>query len=977
MISIARVFVLLLLACSPVHGDTLEVEDRLQQLGPVAEIFYEPFARSNIETVSSESFSPVSDEFVRFASNQGSYWLRFELSNSDLAPQQRIISFDFPHIIAAHLYRYEAGAMIRVAAHAAQMPLSQRQVVNRYPGLLFDVPAESTAQFYLNIRLQGKANQALEYEMRLYPVEKFYSGQLASILVLIGFIGFMLALLIYNLVLYNRVGIRGYLYYSLYLVSQIAGLAAFEGLFYLLPHPPSVSTVVVLTTITPMLCCFFLIHFGRDILELKQNMPPADRVIFWAGSALLFMMVLAASGVSWINLPMELTGVVCIVSLVIIALIVYRRGSKAALYFAIAFAFLVLGYSAELLLYSIPTMTSEGSFLSPGLVLWMERYFYYSCAAIEMVFLSIALATFIVQIRDDKDRAQNEAMKNLQERQKIQSDYRVQLESDIDARTKEIVAQSDLLATQAAELRRMDEVKSHFFANLSHEFKTPLTLIRGPVQNFLDGRYGELEPEGRDILEVTARNVDRLHRLINELLVLAELESGSLGLDAAEHDLGDFCRRTASLFVHTANERNMSFEMHLTESAVPVFFDEQKMEKVLCNLLSNAFKYSPSGSHVKLSMVSDDDMRSTGSFVSLVVEDEGPGIDSDEHESIFGRFYRAENAHKQHIEGTGVGLALVKELVELHGGHVSVESRTPEQGSRFKISLPLGMEHLALDELVAQSVTGKFVAEEPVADDSSVQGLGGSNATQTEQPALLVVEDNTDMRDYLIAMLSPQFQTFAAANGALALEILEQQKIDLVLSDVMMPELDGIGLLSAIREHEVWKTLPVVLLTARSNDENRIQALRARANDVLAKPFNAQELLLKIDNLLTRESLVNRRPERTSFLQADPETLGSSDQAFLAKATAIVQANMKEHAFDVAALAEALHMSLSTLRRRLEESAAQTPAQFIRQLRLDQAHQFIESKHFRTLAETAYAVGFSQPGYFSRLYKQYLAAREA
>ncbi|MFK7975461.1 MAG: response regulator [Halioglobus sp.] len=942
----------------------------MAQLGPVSALFFEPQPRADITDIPLQTFEPISNDFVRFESNRGSYWLRFELANEAVEAATRIISFDFPHIVAAHLYRYENGGMIRVAAHAAQMPLSQRLVVNRYPSLMFEVPGGATSQFYLNIRLHSKANQALEYQMRLYPVADFFSGQLGSLLVLTGFVGFMVALLIYNLVLYTRVGIRGYLYYSLYLVAQIVGLAAFEGLFYLLPSPPSVSTVVVLITITPMLCCYFLIHFGRDILELKRNMPVADRAMLWASYLLLVMMIAAASGIAWVNLPMELVGVVSILALVVLALMMYRRGSRAALYFAIAFAFLVLGYSTELLLYSVPVMTSGDSILSAEVVLWMERYFYYTCAAIEMVLLSVALATFIVEIRDEKDRAQGEALKNLRERERIQNDYSAQLEKDIAAGTKEIVEQSELLEKQAAELLQMDEVKSRFFANLSHEFKTPLTLIRGPVQGLLDGRYGELEPDGREILEVTARNVDRLHRLINELLVLSELESGSLILDAAEHDLNEFCRRTAALFVHTASEREITFDMQLAEGDTPVFFDEEKLEKALCNLLSNAFKYSPSGSHVRLSIRCDEqDTRSTGSFVSLVVEDEGPGVSASEQEQIFNRFYRAQSAHEQSLEGSGIGLALVKELVELHGGHVAVASPVSEQGSRFTISLPMGTAHLSIEELASETLS-----EPGVRLPVSAVGRERLPGRDEPQPTVLVVEDNADMRAYLVAMLAPSYRVLDVANGALALEVLEKETIELVLSDVMMPELDGLGLLTAIRQHKVWAALPVILLTARTDDENRLQALRARADDFLAKPFNAQELLLKIENLLARRTLVSASPDQGAFLPQNVEALSSSDQAFLAKATEIVQANMAEHAFDVAALAEALHMSQSTLRRRLDQSAAQTPAEFIRYLRLAKAHHYVESRHFRTIAETAHAVGFNQPGYFSRLYKQYVAS---
>lgn len=956
----------ILLAPAVGVADTVPVLDEVQQLAPASEVFFEPYAREDMFSITQEPFSRVSSEFAHFPQNSGSYWLRFTLENSSNADLQRIISFDYPHVTAARLYTVRDGAMVVLATHAAQMPLAQRAIVNRYPSLLFEIPRHTATQMYLNIRLQGKANQALEYQMRLYPVERFFSLQMASYTVLIGFIGFMASLLIYNLLLYTRVGIRGYLYYSLYLVAQITALMAFEGLFYLLPSPPSVATVVVLTTISPMLCAFFLIHFGRDILELQDNLPLVNRLLHWVGVALLIMMTMAALGATWINLAMELVGVLTIVSLAILALLVYRRGSKAALFFAISFAFLVLGYSTELFLYSIPTMTSSEPLLPPAVLQWVERYFYYSCAAIEMVFLSLALASYIVQIRDEKEWAQRVAIENLQERHRVQDEYSTQLEHDIAQRTQEIVEQSELLAAQASELQRVDDLKSRFFTNLSHEFRTPLTLIRGPVQNFLAGDYGDLQPKAREVLEITSRNVERLYRLINELLVLAELESGALKLQSTEVDLRQFCRRTAALFTHTAKERDIELEMELTEQPLLVFFDEDKLEKVLCNLLSNAFKYSPQGSRVKLSMsVTDDEQRSTGTFATLSIEDEGPGIDEANATHVFDRFYRTDSAQEQFVEGSGIGLALVKELVELHGGHVAVRNRLSQSGSVFSISLPLGLDHLGSDEIVYQTLAMPRAAQEVGASPENEELRGGG---------ILVVEDNADMRNYLVSLLAGTYQVYEAANGLLALEVLEAQSVELVLSDVMMPELDGIGLLDKIRQHEKWQVLPVILLTARSDDESRLQGLRARADEFLAKPFRTEELLLKIDNLLRRAHAPQQSLKPSAFVPVDHEQLASTDQEFLARATQIAQTHLAEHEFDVAALADGLHMSLSTLRRRMEEAVALTPAQFIRQLRLQQAHHYIESNHFRTLAETAYAVGFNQPGYFSRLYKQYLGS---
>jgi DNA-binding response OmpR family regulator len=252
--------------------------------------------------------------------------------------------------------------------------------------------------------------------------------------------------------------------------------------------------------------------------------------------------------------------------------------------------------------------------------------------------------------------------------------------------------------------------------------------------------------------------------------------------------------------------------------------------------------------------------------------------------------------------------------------------------------------------------------------------LAGRPATQQLDTAasLLVVEDNKDMRDFIVSQFDQAYRVLEAAQGKQALELLAANRVDLVISDVMMPEMDGISLLEAIRNDETLNTMPVILLTARASDEDRLLALRAKADDFLAKPFNAEELGLKVSNLLERRSAITAESRAVAASEV-PAPLDSVDAAFLEKAREITLQRLGEMDFDVDGLAEGLHMSRSTLRRHMEKAANMTPAQFIRQLRLELAHSYITGQCHRTLAETAFAVGFNHPGYFSKLYKKYTA----
>ena len=385
--------------------------------------------------------------------------------------------------------------------------------------------------------------------------------------------------------------------------------------------------------------------------------------------------------------------------------------------------------------------------------------------------------------------------------------------------------------------------------------------------------------------------------------------------------------------------------------------------------MSNAFKYTPENGAVTLSVIySEGNENTIGNFVHIIVENDGITISKKDREHIFNRFYRTSTAKNELTTGTGIGLALVKELVELHGGEITVEIGKNNLGNLFNVSLPAREYNNHQQENRNKEVD----VNEQLNTNIKINGV-------TNKRNVLVVEDNDDMRSFIVAQLDDLYNVHEANSGKEALNLLDSYTIDVVISDVMMPHMNGVELLKKIKN--TYQSLPVILLTAKADAETRILALKSHADDFLAKPFNSEELTLKVANLVGEGSSALSSNHRVADLLIEDNNgqalivdfqalLNKND--FLTKAQECVLNHLQDHDFDVKALADQLFMSRSTLQRKIENQTQFTAAQFIRHIRLQKAHQYIQQKVHRTLAETAYAVGFKHPGYFSKLYRNYV-----
>jgi signal transduction histidine kinase/DNA-binding response OmpR family regulator len=428
---------------------------------------------------------------------------------------------------------------------------------------------------------------------------------------------------------------------------------------------------------------------------------------------------------------------------------------------------------------------------------------------------------------------------------------------------------------RAEALAEIDRAKTAFFSNVSHEFRTPLTLLLGPAEDLLALKHGNLSPETADQVGVIHRNALRLQRLVNTLLDFSRIEAGRIRGRYVATDLAAFTGDLASVFRSAMEKAGLNFIVEVPPLPGLVFVDREMWEKIVFNLLSNAFKFTLKG-EVRVSLITKDNS------ALLSVTDTGIGVPGEEMPNLFKRFHRVEGRGGRTHEGTGIGLALVQELVRLHGGNISVES-TAGYGTAFRVQIPFGNEHLPAEQIDLSgndeptAPVGQAFMEEALTwlPENKQQDPGGISTGDQDsgRPHVLLVEDNADMRSYANRLLQPAYAVEAVANGALALEAARRNPPDLILSDVMMPEMNGFELISAVRADERLQGIPVILLSARAGEEARIEGASQLAEDYVVKPFSARELLARIDTQLRLKRVrseaadaIRKERERLQFL---------------------------------------------------------------------------------------------------------------
>lgn len=527
---------------------------------------------------------------------------------------------------------------------------------------------------------------------------------------------------------------------------------------------------------------------------------------------------------------------------------------------------------------------------------------------------------------------------------------------------------------QVEHLAEVDRLKSRFFSNISHEFRTPLTLILGPADQALETTE---EPPTRQRLHVIRESAARLLQLVNQLLDFSCLESGMMRLQVSRCDVVQFLRRAVMSFESWAERKGINLEFRSDTDATTGFMDADKLEKIVENLLSNAIKFTPEGGTVEVSLevlpisalcTEREATRSDGaageSVLRLTVSDTGPGISPEHLPHIFDRFYRADDTHT--TEGTGIGLALTKELVDLHHGTITVES-SPGRRSVFTVILPIEEAAYTADEVSETAIQAEAQEHIKIAAPSVESRTVPSAPPAEGKPMVLVVEDNADLRAYIREYLKDDFAVHESRDGKQGYTKAREIVPDLVISDVMMREMDGMELCRALKQDVRTSHVPVILLTARADTGSKIEGLEMGADDYVTKPFDPKELLARGRNLIE----IRRRLRERFHPALRPREIAvpSMEDVFLKKLIAVVEERMSDEHFSVEELATRLNMSRVQLHRKITALTNHSAGEFIRYMRLHRAMDLLKH-NAGTVSEIAYRVGFANPSHFSRRFQE-------
>ena len=824
----------------------------------------------------------------------------------------------------------------------------------------------------VTVYFRGKSERTAIYPsfyIRLRHIETFYDDLLKSKVGNAFFMGFLLMMFSYNLIVYFFGKDRSFIFYSGYLIMVVIyaaysseDLTDWLGLF---PDHPAYQGFIKLSLYLAMMC---YLAFIRSFLDLGHLLPKWDtgfKAVIYLGFPLITLdvIVLLLTNFSYVVEDRITVPYIILVILLCCSLLypLFKTKDKKG-YFIIA------GITA----------ISIGAILTVISRVWAPPFsiFYLKTGTIvEVIVFSLGLAY--------RQRQQNQA----------------QQEADFKLKESQLIQEKKEL--EAGRLKELNEFKARFYTNITHEFRTPLTVIMGIADN-LTGHQQEKA--------LIQRNSQNLLRLINQLLDLSKLESGTLALNKVHQDVIAYLQYLTESFYSAATQKNIRLLFYSEEKAIMMDYDEEKIQQIVYNLLSNALKFT--GEQGKIIFHTSKIEQDGQPFLKLKVKDNGIGIAEADLPHIFSRFYQAkatlplsspegesplrssrrgevpaESLREPALSspssanpppsgglggaGTGIGLSLAKELVELMNGRIEVQSQLGK-GTEFILYLPIEAKvEPTAEVLVAEQeavrktglLTPAGIDPAPPADASDEEEASHRSAL----PELLIIEDNPDIVTYIKTILKDKYKAHTAGNGALGIEKALEIIPDIIISDVMMPEKNGYEVCETLKQDERASHIPIILLTAKATQADKVEGLKYGADAYLTKPFDKEELIVRLEKLVE----FRRRLQRhyASGANASQTTEPSVDDIFLQKLWAHIQDNLSDAEFGVPQLAAAIDMNQMQVYRKVKALTGKTPSQFIRSYRLQKGLELLQKGELN-ISEIAYDVGFTDPSYFSRVFQK-------
>lgn len=547
------------------------------------------------------------------------------------------------------------------------------------------------------------------------------------------------------------------------------------------------------------------------------------------------------------------------------------------------------------------------------------------------------------------------------------------------------IKEKELLRNERIQRIQEDELhknKIQFFTNISHEFRTPLTLMINPLQDIINDNTLNLPARIKEKHNVIYKNTQRLYRLINELMDFRKLELNKMSIKAQELNLVNFTKEIISYFKEEAFNRNIHLAVDADLPNIILWADQSMLEKIIFNILSNAMKVTPDGGAINIDILSKDDLHilplvdetKPVKVVEIIISDTGPGLEKDQINKIFERFYQVKNLNKTYYGGTGIGLEVVQNFVQLHKGKIEVKSKLGE-GTTFIITLPAGKNHFTEQELLSEVTSTIPQKEHFISNTYSTPSLDNNYKEEeteiektTKPHCILIVEDNIELRNYLKNELKKDYRIFTANNGKEGLEVAREMLPDVIITDVLMPEMNGFDFCKIIKTDIRTSHIPLLMLTAKTRIDDRIEGIGYGADAYMVKPFDLRLLKLRTSQLITSRKLIFDKYFGEISGAKEKTNTTSIDKEFIQKVLNFINENMSDSDLSVELLASELNLSRSQLYRKIKTLTGQTVNEFLRKTRLQRAKQLLESGSVN-VSEVCYKVGFASPSYFTKCFK--------
>jgi signal transduction histidine kinase/CheY-like chemotaxis protein len=589
--------------------------------------------------------------------------------------------------------------------------------------------------------------------------------------------------------------------------------------------------------------------------------------------------------------------------------------------------------------------------------------------------LEIQVRERTTQIEEQKEKLQEQSGRLQQSNHEL-ADRQILIEGqkiELENQNHLIAEQRDEVIELNQKVSLINQLRLRFFTNISHEFRTPLTLILDPIESLMNKLEGD--KDSIQTLKLINRNAQRLLHLINQLMNFRRIETGKIELRVAQGDLPGFLNEIFVSFQDLANHQRINYTFSAENIPQQSWFDPEKLENIFYNLLSNAFKFTPEGGQIALKVKFCDQSELQFPCVRIDICDSGKGIASEHLPYLFDRFYQAESSADNRQKGSGIGLALTQELVQAMHGRISVESKI-NHGSTFSVMLPYRSEDFTENELdltasiQAINLQSKVdvISEEILRTDLTED----SEPLQVDKskPLILIVEDNYDLRNFVMHSMNTEYRVMGAENGKEGFELAKKYTPDLIISDIMMPVMDGLELCSRLKKELHTSHIPVILLTAKAMIEHWIEGLETGADDYIPKPFNLKILHLKISNLIESRKRLRQLFSRGDNPSPEESTSNQIDQQFIARAYTIIEKYLREEEFSVDQFAREMMVSKSLLYKKIKAISGYSIVDFVNMYKLRKAASRLATNPQLNISEIAFEVGFNDAKYFSRIFRK-------